>query len=122
MAREWVDFGAVAEKHHAIHDRLVNWARWCSGNTRLQVAPMFRGVQAAKHWDGIIVRNEIDTIDAQFVEKAVSALPAEHRLALRWSYVYRTAPASMARAIGCSLSMLQRYVFDGRQMLVNRGT
>lgn len=81
---------------------------------------MFRGYRTSEHWHGVEARIEVDLLDAQAMEKAVSALPADHCAAVRWCYVYRTTPLSMARKIGCTLPVLYRYLRDGRQMLINR--
>lgn len=118
---EYIDFHHVSPQQADIHDRLRNWARWCYGRPTHWIQPMFRSYRsAAKHWYGEEVRVEVDAIDAQATEKAVSALPADHRDAVRWCYVYRSPPAGAARQMGCTLVMLQKYVIDGRQMLINR--
>lgn len=117
----YVDFHHVEPHQATIHDGLQNWARWCYGRPTHWIQPMFRAYRsAAKHWYGEQVKLEIDHIAAQAMEKAVSTLPDCHRDAIRWCYVFRTAPAAAARDIGCSLLMLQKYVRDGRQMLINK--
>lgn len=120
MPRTYVDFAHVPPHQADMHDRLINWARWCASSNRGQSHPMFRGVKPAQHWDGITARLEVDAIDAQFVEKAVAKLPEAHRWAVRWCYVYRISPSACARFLACSLEMLLHYVVDGRQMLINR--
>lgn len=119
---EYVDFHHVEPHQVAIHDRLQNWARWCAGRpTYWDQSAMFRDFRSTQHYSyGVEVKLIVDQLDAQTMEKAVSSLPADHRTAVRWNYVFRTAPAAAARNIGCSLVMLQRYVRDGRQMLLNR--
>lgn len=117
----YVDFHHVEQHQLAIHDRLTNWARWCSGRPTHWVQPMFRSYRsAAKYWYGEEAKTEVDSLDAQAIEKAVSALPSAHRTAIRWCYVFRTAPAAAARDIGCTLVALAQYTRDGRQMLINR--
>lgn len=118
---DYVDFHHVEPHQAGIHDDLQNWARWCYSRPTHWIQPMFRAYRsAAKHWYGEQARIEVDTISAQAMEKAVSALPESHRDAIRWCYVFRTAPRAAAQDIGCSLLMLQKYVRDGRQMLMNR--
>ena len=117
----YVDFHYVEPHQSAMHDRLVNWARWCAGRPTYWVQPMFRAYRsAAIYWHGAEAKIEVDILCAQAIEKAVSALPDEHRHAIRWCYVFRTSPAACAREIGCTLAALQQYVRNGRQMLINR--
>lgn len=117
-----VDFHYVEPKHYLVHDALVNWARWNGRSPRANVSPMFVGVKVTDVWESSHASIPVNEIEAVAMEKAVYHLPADHRTAVRWSYVYRTAPHAMARKLGCTLEMLARLVRDGRQMLVNRTT
>ena len=115
-----VDFSRVEEKHRAIHDRLVNWARWCVGRGGRGMHPMFRGYKSPQHWEAIPPSQPIDSLDAADVEKAVQGLPEPHRFAVRWCYVYGSSPRKACQQAGVSKEGLALLIRDGRQMLVNR--
>jgi hypothetical protein len=118
---EYVDFSRIDDGHVGIHDRLVNWARWCDNRPRLSAGhPMFRWARSADHWAGSVVTVPVDNLDAAKMEKAVFKLPEKNKLAVRWWYVYRSPPRVAARALACSMDGLSQLVRDGRQMLVNR--
>lgn len=121
MARSHVDFSAVEPKHRAIDARLVNWARWSVNRGGGDVSPMFRLYRSPEHWSEAVGKPlPIDPYDAQKVQKAVSALPTPHRLALSWCYIRRTNPRRAAQTLGESLEGLAHLIRDGRQMLINR--
>ena len=115
-----VDFHIVEPAHIAIHMRLENWALWANGKPRSIVQPMFqlyRPDAYERESSGIV----IDRLDAQKVQKAVSALPEQHRAAITWQYVAPCSPIRMARALGETLNGLAELVRRGRTMLNNRG-
>ena len=121
MMREAVDFHLVADKHLAIHARLLNWARWCNNRTGSAVTPMFRAYRSTDVWAEPTVIEPVDTLDAARVEKAVTALPEKHKAATQWHYVRCTvSPIRAARSLAVSLSGLAELVTDARTMLVNR--
>lgn len=115
-----VDFSRVEEKHRAIHDRLVNWSRWCVSRGGRDVHPMFRGFKSAQHWEAIPTADPVDSLDAVAIEKAVQKLPEPHRFAVRWCYVYGSSPRKACQQAGVSKEGLALLIRDGRQMLVNR--
>lgn len=122
--RDAIDFHAVDEKHFAIHDRLMNWARWCNGTGAPSESPMFRLYRSSARAKADYMATTgiaVDQRDAARIAKAVIALPAGHRSAINWNYVKPVSPARACRAIGTSMEGLMRLVCDGRQMLVNRG-
>lgn len=127
MMREnvpFVDFGHVPVHQAAIDARLINWARWSYNRSESGgVSPMFRMHRStdANQQYGLLCANPIDHIDAQAVQKAVSLLPAPHRMALSWCYIKRNNPRKAAQLLGHSLAGLARLIVDGRQMLINRG-
>lgn len=124
MKTKEIDFHAVEEKHGEIHERLLNWARWCNGSASPAVGPMFRmcqGSARARGDYGAATGIPVDRYDAMRIGKAVIALPGPHRAAINWSYVKPVSPRRAAQSIGTSLEGLALYVRDGRQMLVNRG-
>ena len=117
-----VDYNHVPERHTAIHARLENWRRWVTVRPNgWQVAPMFRLYQSkSRQWEAPVIQNQVDTLDAVLMEKAVSALPEKHRAAIRWSYVHAGNPVAMARALAVSKQGLADLVDSGRTMLKNR--
>jgi hypothetical protein len=123
--RTSIDFHAVEEKHFPIHERLLNWARWCNGSGSPATSPMFRLFVAsarAKSGDGVAFSSSgsVDTHDAHLIAKAVSMLPDPHRAAVNWCYIKPTSPRRAASSIGTTLEGLALLLRDGRQMLVNR--
>lgn len=120
--REYVDFHHIDPHHGGIHDRLINWARWCYGTGgRFEVGAMFVGVKSTDQWEASHQAIPVDQLDGLHIEKAVRFLPDDHRDAVRWSYVYRTPPAHACRSLGCTAAALATLVKRGRQMLINRG-
>ena len=124
MRRDDVDFFSIDSKHRKIDERLINWARWVTPHTHSmgKVAPMFRGFKSTEVWAYNEVSIPIDTLDAQAIEKQVSALPERHRDCVRWAYVYRIQPWRFCRNMGINQAQLASFISDGRQMLVNRLT
>lgn len=119
--RQPVDFHAVEPAHFAIHERLVNWARWCHGNGGRTCQPMFRLYRAPEHWGLQEVGVTIDTLDATAMQKGVSGLPEGHRKAVSWCYVLRNNPRKAAQGLAVSMEGLALLIRDGRVMLINRG-
>lgn len=118
--RQRVDFSTVPEAHRPIDARLVNWARWSNSKAHSNTSPMFRLYRTPEHWGSEQAANPVDSIDAQKMQKAVSALPGRHRLALSWCYIKRNNPRSAAQMLGVSLADLLHLINDARQMLINR--
>lgn len=116
-----VDFFAVEPKHYKIHERLINWARWCHSPQWGRVQPMFRLYRPDDHWEGQEPRNPVDGLDATKIQKAMAHLPQNHCFALGWCYVKRSNPKKAAAGLGVNMQGLASLVVDGRQMLVNRG-
>lgn len=114
-----IDFHRVDEGHFRIDERLRNWARWVIPRRPSWVHPMWRQYRSSEVW-GAESGVPVDGLDAQLMEKQVSALPDRHRDAVRWAYVYRKSPHRIARHLGVSLDGLHRLVHEARQMLVNR--
>jgi DNA-directed RNA polymerase specialized sigma24 family protein len=120
--RETVDYCHVQPQHEAIHERLVNWAKWVKVRPQgWPTHPMWRKALTSKQWDASPhIPNPVNTLDAVEVEKTVSALPAKHRNAIRWSYVHQNDPAGTARTLGVSKQGLADLVEVGRTMVNNR--
>ena len=122
LMRASVDFFYVEPKHDAIHARLENWAKSCTGWSKPKVAAGFSMASSsnARGEEVAAIATPVDRIDAMQVGKAVIALPDRHRRAIQWSYVQRTNPRRAAQSLAVSLQGLADLVRDGRQMLINR--
>lgn len=119
---DFVDFHAVPDSQIAIHESLLNWARWVRVRPHgWQVSPMFRMYRSHSwQWHAPIIQDQTNVPEAVQMEKAVSLLPEKHRTAVRWNYVACGHPARMARNLGVSLPGLAELVTAGRSMLNNR--
>ncbi len=122
MIRDAIDFHAVEEKHFKLHDRLLNWARWCNGSGAASESPMFRLYRSsARAREYMAIGGDpVDKGDALRIAKAVIALPDQHRSAVNWHYVKPVNPMRACREIGTSMEGLALLVRDGRQILLNR--
>ena len=116
------DYNHVPECQQKIHARLEDWARWVVDRPNAwPTSPMFRHYRShAWQWSRLDVRQPVNTLGALETEKAVSALPPNHRDSIRWSYVRRNNPVRMARTLGVSKGELAQLVVDARTMLMNR--
>ena len=118
-----VDFHHVEEHHRAVHLRLLNWARWVTPSNPTIVCPMFRQYRShAWQWHAPEIRETVDMLDAQAIEKLVCSLPPKNRMAIKWAYVERTRPGKATRRIASSDSELARLIREGRQMLTQELT
>ena len=81
---------------------------------------MWRNARTSRQWDEHPhIPEAMNTLEAHETERAVSFLPAAHRTALRWAYVYPfVSNWKVKRALGVSASTLERLLVDGRDMLV----
>jgi len=123
MKTKTVDFHHVEEHHKDMDKRLHNWARWVKHRAPSWVSPMFRQARSnAWQWHTPEVRETCDVLDAQKLEKEIGKLPAKHREAIRWHYVFPVAPYKMQKALGVTERGLFDLVRDWRQMLSNRLT
>jgi DNA-directed RNA polymerase specialized sigma24 family protein len=118
---EPIDFHLVDAKHHAIHKRLENWARYVSVRRPQWMGPIWKmGKSHGRQWHAPELSDPLDQLDGHTMEKAVADLPAKNRDALRWSYVFKTTPAVAARELAVTYEVLAALVHGGRTMLVNR--
>lgn len=120
---EHVDYHLVADHHLGIHARLEAWARWVRVRPHgWQMQPMFKQYRSKRQWDEPFSANRspINLVEAVEMEKAVSALPAKHRDAIRWAYVWQLSPIAEARRLGVSKQGLLELIQAGRAMLINR--
>ena len=121
MRRDPIDLHAVKPIHLVIHDRLLNWARWCKGgNGGSAMQPMFRGFRAG-YEEPPVVSIPIDTLDGHRVEKLVIALPDKHRTVLQWAYVHTYIPVrKVCQAVAVPYRDLPEMLHDARAMVRNR--
>lgn len=118
-----IDLNHVHPRHDEIDARLNEWARWVKVRpATLGSMPMWRFYRAPKQWESDLeLRIEINTIDASEIERAVSFLPAKHKTAIRWFYVFSHVPIGRVRRdVGVSNEGLKSLIDDGRDMLKNR--
>lgn len=123
MKRDAIDFHVVEPTHLAIHERLVNWARWSYSRGGSSTSPMFRLYRPADEEDRddlTRTAQPVDTLDAAKIQKGVTALPEPQMHALNWNYLRPSNPRRMAQKLGTSLDGLAELVRSGRQMLINR--
>ncbi len=74
MKRDDIDFEAVPQHQQAMHDRLLNWGRWCNGKPGPSVAPMFRQYRPDKFEVIYESREPISQQDAGKIQSAVVLL------------------------------------------------
>jgi hypothetical protein len=118
-----IDLNYVHPRHDEIDRRLCEWRRYVQVNPQgWSVQPMWRFYRAPKQWESDLqIRIEINTLDAHEIERAVSFLPAAHRTAIRFFYVFPHIPVGkVQRELGATREALAGLIHDGRTMLVNR--
>lgn len=117
-----VDFFYVQDSHQKIHERLENWARYICDRRPSWMAPMWKqGRSNGRQWHTPVIQVPVNTLDGHVMEKAVAALPIQHREAIRWQYVWQTNPSRPRKQLGVTDEGLIMLVTDGRRMLINRG-
>lgn len=115
-----IDIARVPAHQHSMHERLNNWAMWAKPGQSVSICPMFRQAKSnAFQWHPPEYRPTCDTIDAQFVEKAVCKLPSEMRKAIVWWYIFRTGELAFRKKLGVTLERLDTLVINARQSLMN---
>lgn len=127
MKREPIDdLHRVKFIHEGVHDRLLNWARWCiSGQRGASSSPMFRHYKAPRYRNSVDddIRIPIDTLQASETEKIVGSLPEKHRDAIRWFYVTSRIGIGIwqaQRELAVQRDTLVKLIHDGRSMVKNR--
>ena len=118
-----VDFHAIPDSQASIHERLLNWARWCFSGQVQDVAPMFSGYRSTEVWAASEASSPVDKLDADKIEHAVRALPYNHRHAIQWWYVKnsthgRVGPAKVADILGLTLEGLAMTVIQARDRVL----
>ncbi len=120
MSREPIDLSAIKPQHESVHQRLVNWARWCHGGSGgSAVHPMFREYRNA-YDDPAETGIPCDTLDAASMQKTFIHLPEKHRWVVCWWYCKPYIPVMRVRqALGLSTPALMDMINDSRSMLIN---
>ena len=110
------DYHYVGPEHRAVHDRLINWARWVTPSTPSQVSPMFRQYRAPWwQWHTPQHRETVDLLDAEHVERQMRHLHDKVRVAGVWSYVYPyIPPGRVCQHLGMTHKDLQDHVCSFR--------
>jgi hypothetical protein len=121
LRRDPIDLTAVKPIHLVIHDRLLNWARWCKGgNGGGFMQPMFRGFRAG-YEEPEVISVPIDSLDGHRVEKLVIGLPEQHRTILQWSYVKPYIPVrKVCQVLAVPYRELPDLLHAARAMVRNR--
>lgn len=114
-----VDYAHVPTHQGDIHERLINWARWCRPNHTNAVLPMFRHYRPYLYPEREC-STPIDSKDAVEVQKCMAHIPEKQRYAIGWCYVIRSNPARAARDLGVSTQGLMDLINQGRDMVKNR--
>lgn len=114
-----VDLNHIPNDQKAIHDRLVNWARWAKPRQSFKTSPMFRWVKPSQQWEWVPTQSRpVDTADAQAMEQEVRQLPPQQRAALIWFYINPGSPKHTARKMGVTVEGLSALVNQGRMLLM----
>lgn len=127
VERPQVDFASVPPSQWAMHDRLLNWAKWARGSSRFDRMPgtpmfgLYRSSDARREYGATETSVPIDNRDATRIQVGVSALPDKHRRALHWCYLHPKNATSMARELGLSLQGMAQMIKDARTTMINRG-
>ena len=120
MATNSIDYFQMPENQAAIHKRLENWARWVKPHHTSAIHPMFRQARSnARQWHQPEIQEQIDSIDAMKVEKAVRQIPIKHAASLRWWYVKRTGERKARQELALTQQGLADMVVAARYMLTN---
>ena len=117
-----VDFHYIPDAQAAIHERLLNWAKWVNGSGHPASSPMFAAYRSTEVWAAPEASQPVDTIDAQRVERAVCSLGLTERVAIRWHYVKPVGSHRVARDLGITKAGLAQAVIDARETLRSRLT
>lgn len=127
--RSFVDFSSVPPSQWAIHDRLLNWARWSRaplGRDNAPATPMFslyRSSDAKRRDYGEEISVPVDKDDALRLHFAIvhPTFNPQCRRALQWSYLRPSNPSGAAHELGVELQELADLVRAGRVLLIERG-
>lgn len=133
MKRDLLDLHEVPPSQAAMHERLINWGRWCNGRGAdgrgyPESSPMFKQYRPDK-FEVIYeaAASPVDQADAGKIQAAVvlMAVQSDDTLtmakALSWFYVKPVSPGRAARELRLPVHGLAQRVIDGRALLMRRG-
>ncbi|CAB4153022.1 hypothetical protein UFOVP607_44 [uncultured Caudovirales phage] len=123
MKQDYIDFNEVKQSHEAVHNRLLNWGAWCKdGKGGNPVSPMFQNYKSKwRQWHEPEIRDIVDGIDAQKIQKLMVKLPFDHRRILAWQYTTNEKHLVGMRRFAKTEAALYQLLVDARQMVVNLG-
>jgi len=116
--KDGIDFNVIKPEHEAIHDRLLNWARWCKGSNSGNVHPMFRQYRNG-YFEATPAASYSDTVDAVAIQKAMKDIPEPQRIAIQWFYVKPGSPTKVCFALGVNKRDMLELIHQGRTMMKN---
>lgn len=115
-----IDFNYIKPEHNQTHKRLLNWGAWCNDGSGRSVSPMFRGYKSKwRQWHEPEMREVVDGIDAQRIQKLMIRLPIDHRRCIAWYYTSNKSPAVARRELAVTVGGLYQLLTDARQMVLN---
>jgi len=118
-----LDLHHIDSAHEAVHQRLINWARYVRVTGGGFIQPMWKQGKSSRQWDeSPHINIEVDTLDGHIIEQAVYKLPPNHRSVIRWWYCFNTPEHKVRRELACTHAGLALLVREGRGMLLNRST
>ena len=116
--KDVIDFNRVPPEQIAIHERLVNWARWCRPSFVSSVHPMFRqAISAARAREEVGTAPPVNELDARVIQAAYAALQGRERRAIAWCYVTRGAVTGAMRQCGTDKRGLLELVNQAREKI-----
>ena len=120
MRRDAISLSDVPAEQQETHEALLEWARWCAVRPGSHVAPMFRGYTPYLYPEATGGRRPVDQLLALKVQRAYTAVPERHRMALAWWYCFPyVGDGRVRREMGVTRMELARLVIDGRTMVKN---
>lgn len=116
--KDVIDFNRVPPEQIAIHERLVNWARWCRPRWGSAVHPMFKqAISAARAREDVSTAPPVNELDAQAIQTAYVALQDRERRAIAWCYVTREAVTGAMRQCGTDKRGLLELINQAREKI-----
>jgi len=121
MRNDEPDVFHVDPRHDAVHAALLNWAAWAQARpARMYTrSPLWKLARVGFRQASAPVRNVTDDLAAARIEKIVAGLPALHRDALRWWYVWQFPVNEFIRRYGLTRVKLLQVCSAARDMVAN---
>lgn len=100
--------------------RLENWALWARDKPRYEhCRSLEHRYRTPQVWEPVTPRLECDWKDAVIVERAVTKLPARHRVVIVGHHLYRADPRSISRRAGLNWHGFDEHLHRAEGMLRN---